>query len=266
MNWTNFAGSGNWPASSSFTTFLRDRDPAAKNDCRGHREALHPEEGGSDLPTPVATAFDQMRDAVQQTGSFPPEMRLQPLRNALTFIQSLLSKEEVWKNNEQYRAIDAIATHLALQAWFIIRNAGPTICISAAPFAPTNCWISWFGKTGRSAGHRLDAGRRLPRGQPGLGQRLSSGQRQARRRWAGRVLRLQFQDSQEPDAARSARRLDRRVPGSNGQASLARLDLGVRSYREAADGIHLSPAVATPDEFSSISWNSARRFREHVAD
>lgn len=213
--------------------------------------------GTNELPSPVENAFLQMSMATNQASQAiaanePAEKRLQPLRSGLSSIQSQLAKADA-QDSGQYRALDAIATNLALQAWLIDPQRRPN--------------DSYFGGSLRAEDlldfmiwkHQADR----------LGIVLTPADvcRLVNRAWGSGqeylppdgkfenndMVRAFFRFNAKIHKQRTASDLmaaltdEFRVQMAKG--ALLGSTSGVRGYREAVDGLHVGPYAATPDEF-----------------
>ncbi|MHB1422397.1 MAG: hypothetical protein ACYC3I_04210 [Gemmataceae bacterium] len=208
--------------------------------------------GGNDLPTPLQIAFEQMEDSVRQVGAFPPDMRLQPLRNGLAFIQSQLRKPDVQSNPEQYRPLDAMATNLALQAWLIDPQRRPNDSyfggsVRAADLLDFLIWKEQADRLGIVL-TPADVCREVNRAW-GNGDYLPADGKLEGNEWVNVFFRSnpKIHKSLTPHDLLGALTDEFRVLMAK-EALLGAIS-GVRGYREAVDGIHISPAAATPDEF-----------------
>jgi hypothetical protein len=212
--------------------------------------------GTNDLPSPMEEAFVQMQTAMRLASdaiasNAPLEQRLQPLRNALASIQTQSLGKET--DPTKYHALDAIATNLALQAWFVEH--------------PQWANASYFGGSLRAEDlldfliwkHQADR----------LGIVLTPADvcREVNRAWGN------GQDYLRPDGPfdtnewvvaffRHNSKIHKNLTPRDllhaltdefrvqmAKQALLGSASGVRGYRDAVDGIHVSPSAATPDEF-----------------
>ncbi len=223
------------------------------------RKKFSPKKGSNDLQTPVERAFQEMEGAIVRASqalrnNSLAEERLQPLRSGLESIQAQLAKVES-STSAEYRALDAIATNLALQAWYADPQRRPNTSYFGGTFLPGDLLDFLIWK------HQADR----------LGIVLTPADicRQVNRAWGYGVDR----DYLPPDGKFESNEYvvaffryntkihKQRTPRDLLEAltdefrvQMAKEALlgsasGVRGYREAVDGLHVSPSVATPDEF-----------------
>lgn len=210
--------------------------------------------GATDQSGPVQIALGQMNMAIGQASGSPPDERLKPLRDALGFmVNKQLSSSNVQNNPEHYRAIDALATNLALQSWF------------ADPRRQQN--ESYFGGKPDSTEDLLDfliwkhqADR--------LGIVLAQADvcREVNRAWGNGDYLTPDGKFDKNDYVVNFFRTNNKIHKNltshdllealidEYRVALAKDALlgsasGVRAYRQEVDGIHVSPSAATPDEF-----------------
>jgi hypothetical protein len=210
--------------------------------------------GANDLPTPVQLALDKMRQASLQASFFPADMQLRPLRNALADIQTQLSKLDAEKNPEQYRALDAIATNLALESWFLERRQQqrPNESYFGGSLRPDDLldFLVWKQQADR-LGIELTAAdvcREVNRAW-GHGDYLPSDGKLERNEYVVAFFRSNSKIHKSLAAHDLLGALTDEFRVQMAKQALLGSTSGVRGYRDAVDGIHLSPAVATPDEF-----------------
>jgi|GEM_PF-2472572 hypothetical protein len=212
--------------------------------------------GANDPTTPVENAFTQMstaislvRDAIANNA--PSDQRLQPLRNTLASIQSQLAKTDA-QNKGQYYALDAIATSLALQMWFVEHPQWANSSYFGGSLRTEDLldFLIWKHQADR-LGIVLtpaDVCREVNRAW-GNGDYLPADGKLDTNEWVVTFFRSnsKIHKNLTPHDLLSALTDEFRVLMA--KEALLGSASGVRGYRESVDGIHVSPSAATPDEF-----------------
>jgi hypothetical protein len=212
--------------------------------------------GANDPTTPVENAFTQMSTAVSLANdalanNAPPDHRIAPLRNALASIQGQMAKTDT-QNKGQYYALDAIATSLALQAWFIEHPQWANASYFGGSLRTEDLldFLIWKHQADR-LGIVLtpaDVCREVNRAWGNSDYLPADGKLDANE-WVVAFFRhnSKIHKSLTPRDLLNALTDEFRVLLA--KEALLGSASGVRGYRQSVDGVHLSPSVATPDEF-----------------
>jgi hypothetical protein len=214
------------------------------------REKKGPHEG---LENPVQMglqALDSVRGGMMMFST--PESRHQQIIASLQRVQMLLDRPDVQKDGEQFRALDAIATALAFQAWFTNPQKPPQeYYFGGTPrteeLLDFLLWKHQADKLGINLAP-ADVCRQVNRAW-GNGDFLKPDGKLDQNDWVRRFLG----GSQKINKTLTARDLldalteEYRV--AIAKEALLGTGTGVRFFRGAFDGIHHSPTFATPDEF-----------------
>ncbi len=223
------------------------------------RKKYGEKQGTGDLGGPVQIALEASGIRHSRGPDAAPDRRLEPLNKTLAFLQNQLGREDIQTTADQYRALDAIATDMALQAWFVDPARRPNESYFGGSTVRTEDLLDFLIWK-----HQADR----------LGIVLAPADvcREVNRAWgngdwSGGEGYLSPDGKLDNNAyvAEFFRRSDRihksltprdllNALTDEFRVALAKEALlgsapGVRSYRAAVDGIHVSPSVATPDEF-----------------
>lgn len=223
------------------------------------QKKFSPKKGTNDLPTPVETAFMEMSRAVNRASqaiarNAPAEERLQPLRSGMDVIQSQLAKVES-ASSGQYRALDAIATSLAIQAWLIDPQRRPNDSYFGGSLQPEELldFLVWKHQADRLgiALTPADVCRLVNRawGHGADRDYLPPDSKFESNEWVVAFFRYntKIHKQRTPHDLLNALTDEFRVQMA--KAALLGSASGVRGYRESVDDLHVSPSAATPDEF-----------------
>lgn len=206
-------------------------------------------------PSPMQDTVERVRTFLLITQQMPPDSRLGLLRNQMREVQRQLSSTDSQKNETQYHALDTLATILAFYSWAMDPQRKPD--------------DSYFGGSLRASDtsdfldflvwkHQADR----------LGIVLSPADvcREVNRAWghgdylapdgkfdANEYVTFFFRSNPRYHKSLTPHDL-LNILTDEFRVALAKEALlgsasGVRSYRQALDGIHYSPSAATPDEF-----------------
>src|SRR5579875_1967535 len=184
-----------------------------------------------------------------------PESRLGPLLSQLREIQRQLRLPDTQNNPAQYRALDTLVTILAFYAWALDPQRRPDDSYFGGSFRATEVselldFLIWKHQADR-LGITLtpaDVCREVNRAW-GHGDYLLPDAKFDTNEW----VKAFFQTNQRihrsltPHDLLNALTDEFRV--ALAKEALLGVSSGVRAYRQAADGIHYTPAAATPDEF-----------------
>jgi hypothetical protein len=204
---------------------------------------------------PVSNALDEITRAIGEASmKQQPEERLLPLRNALAIlINEQLTSSAVQKDVELYHAIDALATNLTLQIWALDPRRKPSDSYfggNTSRYEDQLDFLVWkhqadqLGITLTQGDVCLELNRAW-----GNGDFLTPNGRWDKNEYVVNFFQTnnRYHKSLRPDDLLSALTDEFRV--NLAKKMLLGSSSGVRSYREAVDGIHISPSAATPDEF-----------------
>jgi hypothetical protein len=227
---------------------------SALNDIR--KKVERERKGASDQAfNPVPLALQTLDQALGSIFS-PPDVRYRELRAGLRSVQSLINQQDAQKNPEQFRALDTIATAMAVQTWFAQQGLKP----------PGSSPEYFLGGT-RKIDDLLDfAVWKQQADKLGIVLTPADVSREVNRAWgssdaikpdskfeANELVRLYFATSNKvhaslrPEDLLTALTDEFRV--AMAKEALLGFGPGVRAFRTEVDGIHHSPTVATPDEF-----------------
>jgi hypothetical protein len=234
------------------------------------------------LGDPVQTALQRLDSIIRNPflQFQPPETRYPQILDHLQFVQNMLAiRPDVQKNPDQFRALETIATALAFQAWALnvqMQKQQPPEYYLGGTYKVEDLldfavWKHQADKLGISL-TAADVGREVNRAWGG-GEFLKPDERFENQE----MVRLYLTTSNKVHRSLGSSDLlnaltdefrvalaKEAVLGSGSSASslnpmlywrdIAREAiegpyLGIRFYRNAFDGIHHAPTVATPDEF-----------------
>jgi hypothetical protein len=212
--------------------------------------------GANDPTNPVENAFTQMNTAISLArdalaSNAPLDRRISPLRSTLASIQSQLAKTEP-QNKAQYYALDAIATGLALQAWLLEHPQWTNDSYFGGSFRTEDLldFLIWKRQADRLGIVLMpaDVCREVNRAWGNSDYLPADGQLETNE-WVLAFFRhnSKIHKSLTPRDLLNALTDEFRVLMA--KEALLGSASGVRGYRESVDGIHVSPSVATPDEF-----------------
>jgi hypothetical protein len=214
------------------------------------REKKGPHEG---LENPVQMglqALDSVRGGMMMFST--PETRHQQIIGSLQRVQMLLDRPDVQKDAEQFRALDAIATALAFQAWFTNPQKPPQeYYFGGTPKADELLDFMVWKHQADKLGVNLTTGdicREVNRAW-GNGDFLKPDGKFDKNDWVLRFLGASQKIHKNLSAQDLLRALTDEYRVAIAKEALLGAGTGVRFYRGAFDGIHHSPTFATPDEF-----------------
>ncbi len=208
---------------------------------------------GENLDNPIQTALqamDSVRGGMMMFST--PETRHQQIMGSLQRVQMLLDRPEVQKDPEQLRAIDAIATALAVQAWSTNPQKPPQeYYFGGTPKADELLDFALWKHQADKLGIVLtsaDICREVNRAW-GNGDFLKPDGKFENNDWVGKFLGASQKIHKNLGPQDLLRALTDEYRVAIAKEAILGAGSGVRFYRGAFDGIHHSPAVGTPDEF-----------------
>ncbi len=206
-------------------------------------------------PNPMQQTLQQVFITVFIAQQSPPDTRLKMLSNQLRDVQRQLTFPEAQKNEAQYRALDTLATILAFYSWAFDPQRQPEDSyfggsLRASEPSELLDFLIWKQQADR-LGIVLtpaDVCREINRAW-GNGDYLQPDGKFESNEWVTFFFRTNQKRhmSLTPHDLLNALIDEFRVAMAK-EAILGSAS-GVRSYRQAVDGIHYSPSAATPDEF-----------------
>jgi hypothetical protein len=206
-------------------------------------------------PTPMQDTLQKVRFGLLIAQISPRESRLGGLHNTLLDIQRQLSFTDPQKNEAQYRALDTLATILAFYSWGLDPQRQPDESyfggsLRAADTSDFLDFLIWKHQADR-LGIVLtpaDVCREVNRAW-GHGDYLAPDGKFDSNEWVTFFFRAnqRIHKNLTPHDLLNALTDEFRV--ALAKEALLGSASGVRSYRQAVDGIHYSPSAATPDEF-----------------
>jgi hypothetical protein len=217
-----------------------------------------PKKDSNELPNVVQSALQQMRQVTSSLTFAPPEQKMPLLQMTLGQIQRQLGLPEIQKNADQYRALDTMATNLALMSWASdpARQRGDSYFGGSTRTEDLLDFMVWKQQADR-LGITLtqaDVLREINRAW-GNEDFLQTDEKLDSNIYVAEFFRVNSRIHKSltardllsalTDEFRVALAREAILGSSSGLGTAA----SVRSFREAVDGIHYSPSVATPDEF-----------------
>jgi hypothetical protein len=209
-------------------------------------------------PTPLQTTLSQVYFTLIIAGNprfSAPETRLSSLQKQLRDVQRQLSLPEIQKNEAQYRALDTLATILAFYSWAMdpqrqLEDSYFGGSLRATEVADSLDFLIWKQQADR-LGIVLtpaDVCREINRAW-GNGDYLPTDGNFETNEYVSFFFRTnqRYHKNLTPRDLLGALTDEFRV--ALAKEALLGSASGVRSYRQAVDGIHFSPSAATPDEF-----------------
>jgi hypothetical protein len=212
--------------------------------------------GPNEPTTPIENAFTQMSTAINLAreaiaNNAPTDRRIQPLRNTIASIQSQMAKTDA-QNKGQYYALDAIATSLALQAWFVEHPQWANSSYFGGSLRSEDLldFLIWKHQADR-LGIVLspaDVCREVNRSW-GNGDYLPADGKLDTNEWVNAFFRYNSRIHKSMTQRDLLNALTDEFRVLMAKEALLGSSSGVRGYRESVDGVHVSPSAATPDEF-----------------
>jgi hypothetical protein len=206
-------------------------------------------------PSPMQDTLQKVRFALLIAQVSPRESRLGGLRNTLLDIQRQLSFTDPQKNESQYRALDTLSTILAFYSWTMDPQRKPEESYFGGSLRASDTsdyldFLIWKHQADR-LGIVLtpaDVCREVNRAW-GYGDYLTPDGKFDSNEWVTFFFRNnpRIHKTLTPHDLLNALTDEFRV--ALVKEALLGSASGVRSYRQAVDGIHYSPSAATPDEF-----------------
>ncbi|HEY7330344.1 MAG TPA: hypothetical protein VH592_22080 [Gemmataceae bacterium] len=209
-------------------------------------------------PSPMQTTLSQVYFALILASNprfSTPETRLSSLQKQLRDVQRQLSFPEAQKNEAQYKALDTLATILAFYSWAMdpqrqLDDSYFGGSLRATEVSDSLDFLIWKQQADR-LGIVLtpgDVAREINRAW-GNGDYLPTDGKFETNEW----VTFFFRNNQRVHKSLTPRDLLNALTDEFRVAMAKEAILGsaggVRSYRQAVDGIHFSPSAATPDEF-----------------
>jgi hypothetical protein len=241
-------------AASEFLQFGTRAGPLAKSLEEIRKQAERDKNNEKENFGPVQTALRTLDEAFNpmMMRFSTPERLHQQILNGLERIQFQFNDPAVQNNESQLRALDTIATVLAFDAW----NSNPNKPAQEYYFGGTPktadlldflVWKHEADKLGIVL-NQADVCREINHAW-GNGDFLKTEGKFESNEWVGNFLGGNTKIHKSLTSADLLKALTDEYRVAMAKKILLGSDSGVRGYRNAYDGIHFSPAAATPDEF-----------------